>query len=68
VDKNEHVYCTNCVHFDDNLKCLNDNSLLTGKCEKCNCKDCDCGDLEDSMTFEFRPNYIRDIRILTTTK
>ena len=47
-DKNEHVYCTNCIHFrlDDELLpyCMYEN--------KCNINDC-----EDSKKRKYRPFY-----------
>lgn len=59
MDKNEHVYCTNCIHFDDNLECLNnDYHLEKEHCKNCKCNGCECGDLEDSAAFEFRPKYV----------
>ena len=59
MDKDTHVPCTNCIHFDDNLKCINNcNTINEISCNECKCNGCDCGDLEDSMAFEFRPNYV----------
>ncbi|MBK5239858.1 hypothetical protein [Clostridium sp.] len=59
MDKNKHVYCTDCLHFYDNLECLNTYDTIEEKCCKiCKCKDCECGDLEDSAAFEYRPGYI----------
>jgi hypothetical protein len=57
--KNTHIYCANCMHFEDNLKCLN-NDYFTEKehCEICKCNGCQCGDLEDSAAVDYRPNYI----------
>ena len=61
MNRNEHVYCTNCIYFEVNLECINKEYYLIYNekhCENCKCNGCDCGDLEDSMAFEFRPNYV----------
>lgn len=60
--ENEHVYCTQCINFEENLKCLSYDCFLEGHnkkyCKTCSCNGCDCGDLEDSTPFSERPNYI----------
>lgn len=62
MDKDTHVYCTNCIHFEDNLKCIEEGYFLNNpdkkQCGNCKCIVCDCLNPEDSAPFSKRPNYI----------
>ncbi|MDF2879960.1 MAG: hypothetical protein K0R54_517 [Clostridiaceae bacterium] len=59
LNKNTHVYCTQCKHGDELF-----NELLkdTDFTEPQNCIGCDSSNPEDSMTFENRPNYVKKRR------
>jgi len=59
MDKDTHVYCTNCINLDIVLKCIDgiggDSEVGCGKCK---CHDCECCNPEDGMRFEDRPSYV----------
>ena len=55
IDKNTHVYCTNCIHIQSNLNCIKNNG--DNSCEYCPCDGCECVNPEDSTRFEERYNY-----------
>lgn len=52
MNKDTHVYCTNCVNFiiDCDIDRYCNNS--------CPCYECDCFDFEDSRPLEERPKYM----------
>jgi hypothetical protein len=53
IDKDEYVYCTNCINYEITLDCMPNNH-----CGECKCSGCDCQNAEDGIRFEDRPNYI----------
>lgn len=55
MDKNEHVYCTNCVYGESLL-----NQMLSSNPDSMpdSCQSCFPFDPEDSALFEKRPNYV----------
>ena len=53
MDKDKHVYCTNCFHFV--LDCF---GKVLEDCKKCVCDKCFCGIPEDSLPFRERPLYV----------
>lgn len=54
MDKNTHVYCTECVHGNKLVESLivEDESIMPVECNTCNPYNC-----EDSCRFKERPNY-----------
>jgi hypothetical protein len=56
MDKDTHVYCTNCKNINVNLTCL--ESKERTHCSQCICFECECACPEDSCRFENRPNYV----------
>lgn len=58
MNKETQVYCTNCINLDIALKCIDgiggDKEVGCGNCK---CRDCECCNPEDSMSFEDRPSY-----------
>jgi hypothetical protein len=58
----EHVYCTSCIHGEENLKRIDDNCEPedSESCDKnCPCYGCYCYYPVDSQPFEVRPKYIK---------
>lgn len=55
LNKDEHVYCTNCDNFKKAADCSTAKTF--NPCKLCICQNCDCTNPEDSTSFEYRPNY-----------
>ena len=54
MNKDTHVYCSNCINSETNLKCVDE---WNKNCKECKCIKCDCFDTEDSKPFSDRPSY-----------
>lgn len=54
MDKNTHVYCTECRNGNKLINQLMKDEPFV---EPENCKGCNSYNPEDSMRFELRPNY-----------
>lgn len=54
MNKDTHVYCTNCINIDSVLKCIESE---TEDCSNCPCNGCECRNPEDSFPFIERPKY-----------
>lgn len=56
MNKNTHVYCTNCKYGKILIKSIINDTNLPNECKNCNPYN-----PEDSCRYEERPNYIEDI-------
>jgi hypothetical protein len=63
LDKDTHVYCTDCENFEKSLFYLmgskeSAKNCRDNICTDCPCKCCECRNPEDSFRYEERPNYM----------